>query len=429
MATLELAGVRKSFGSTDVIHDVSLDVEDGELVVFVGPSGCGKSTLLRMVAGLETLSAGEIRIGGEPVDHLPPSDRGIAMVFQSYALYPHKDVRGNLGFALKHARVDKVEIARRVDAAAEILGLGELMERRPRELSGGQRQRVAIGRAIVREPDVFLFDEPLSNLDAKLRGDMRVEIKRIHRALEATILYVTHDQIEAMTLADRIVLLNGGRIEQTGTPTDLYRDPDTLFAARFIGSPEINAIPVEVTIEEGRPVACHGSRTFVLPAEVLRAPQDLEAETLNSGLRQGKRRVALLAALADLGGAWSLEEVTGALTGFADAATQAALRVAVAAQIKRGDILGRAVGDEVCVQFRAYASDQASCLGTVFNRFDRLKAFLVQLAHVLVQHGKLVFRAQRQAGAHDNGLHIVVEQNPDQRVFQRRNGFKTARIL
>ena len=214
MATLTLKGIKKSFGKVDVIRDMSLDVEDGELIVFVGPSGCGKSTMLRMIAGLETATEGEISIGGRRVDHLPPTDRGIAMVFQSYALYPHKDVRGNLGFALKHAGVNKAEIDRRVNAASDILGLSEMMERKPRELSGGQRQRVAIGRAIVREPDVFLFDEPLSNLDAALRVHMRVEILKLHQRLGNTMIYVTHDQVEAMTLADRIVVFRDGRVEQ-----------------------------------------------------------------------------------------------------------------------------------------------------------------------------------------------------------------------
>jgi len=259
MATLELADVRKAFGTTDVIHDVSLDVADGELVVFVGPSGCGKSTLLRMIAGLETLSGGAIRIGGDPVDHLPPSDRGIAMVFQSYALYPHKDVRGNLGFALKHAGVDRAEIERRVNAAAEILGLDELMNRRPRELSGGQRQRVAIGRAIVREPRVFLFDEPLSNLDAALRVHMRVEILKLHQRLANTMVYVTHDQVEAMTLADRIVVFRAGRVEQVGTPLELYRAPTNRFVAGFIGSPAMNfldARAVAGTVRLGEAPLC-----------------------------------------------------------------------------------------------------------------------------------------------------------------------------
>jgi len=250
MATLELNGVVKRFDDTPIIHGADLSVGDGELVVFVGPSGCGKSTLLRMIAGLETLSDGQVVINGERIDHRPPSERGIAMVFQSYALYPHKDVRGNLGFALKHAGVDKIEIARRVDEAAAILGLESMMERRPRELSGGQRQRVAIGRAIVREPDVFLFDEPLSNLDAALRVHMRVEILKLHQRLGATMVYVTHDQVEAMTLADRIVVLRAGRIEQIGSPLQLYREPDNTFVAGFIGSPAMNLL--DVTVDQGR---------------------------------------------------------------------------------------------------------------------------------------------------------------------------------
>ncbi len=240
MATLELKGVEKFFGATQVIHDMNLSVADGELVVFVGPSGCGKSTLLRMIAGLETLSSGEIHIDGQRVDYQPPSNRGIAMVFQSYALYPHKDVRGNLGFSLKHDKVEKSEIDRRVNIAADILGLQDLMSRKPRELSGGQRQRVAIGRAIVREPKVFLFDEPLSNLDAALRVHMRVEILKLHQRLKNTMIYVTHDQVEAMTLADRIVVFRAGKVEQIGTPLELYRTPANRFVAGFIGSPAMN---------------------------------------------------------------------------------------------------------------------------------------------------------------------------------------------
>ena len=246
MATLSLKNISKSFGKTEVVHDVNLEVEDGELVVFVGPSGCGKSTLLRMIAGLEKASAGEIWIGDRRIDPLPPMNRGIAMVFQSYALYPHKDVRGNLGFALKHAKVNKQEIEQRVNAAAEILGLTDMMHRKPRELSGGQRQRVAIGRAIVREPDVFLFDEPLSNLDAALRVHMRVEILKLHQRLKNTMVYVTHDQVEAMTLADRIVVFRDGCVEQVGTPLELYRKPANKFVAGFIGSPAMNFVDAEV---------------------------------------------------------------------------------------------------------------------------------------------------------------------------------------
>ena len=250
MAGLTLRDVKKSYGATQVMHGVDLDIEDGEFVVFVGPSGCGKSTLLRMIAGLEKISGGTLEIDGVRVNDFPPSLRGIAMVFQSYALYPHKDVRGNLGFALKHAGVDKHEIDKRVNNASEILGLSEMMDRKPRELSGGQRQRVAIGRAIVREPDVFLFDEPLSNLDAALRVHMRVEILKLHQRLKNTMVYVTHDQTEAMTLADRIVVLRDGRVEQVGTPLELYKNPVNTFVAGFIGSPAMNFL--EATVQNNR---------------------------------------------------------------------------------------------------------------------------------------------------------------------------------
>jgi multiple sugar transport system ATP-binding protein len=243
---VQLAGVSKHFGSTSVIREVSLTVEPGELVVFVGPSGCGKSTLLRLIAGLETPSDGTIHISGKDVTNTHPSRRGVAMVFQSYALYPHMSVAENLAFGLKIQGSQQAEIDVRVRRAAEILQLEALLERKPRALSGGQRQRVAIGRAIVREPDVFLFDEPLSNLDAALRGQMRVEIARLHARLGTTMIYVTHDQVEAMTLASRIVVLNGGRIEQVGAPLELYRRPANVFVAGFLGSPRMNFLPGKV---------------------------------------------------------------------------------------------------------------------------------------------------------------------------------------
>ena len=242
MSGLKLRSVRKSFGSVEVIKGVDLDIASKEFVVFVGPSGCGKSTLLRMIAGLENITSGELYIGDELMNDVDPSKRGIAMVFQTYALYPHMTVRENMGFALRFAKVPKDEIKRQVDAAARILELEPLMDRRPRELSGGQRQRVAIGRAIVRHPDVFLFDEPLSNLDAELRVHMRIELARLHKELKTTIIYVTHDQVEAMTLADKIVVLRDGVVEQVGTPLQLYDDPDNLFVAGFIGSPKMNFI-------------------------------------------------------------------------------------------------------------------------------------------------------------------------------------------
>jgi multiple sugar transport system ATP-binding protein len=242
VAAVDIRGVRKSFGSTEVIHSVDLHVDDGAFVVLVGPSGCGKSTLLRMIAGLEDITAGEIAIGGRVVNEVPPKDRDIAMVFQSYALYPHMKVFDNMAFALKLARTHPKTIRERVSNAARILGLTELLDRYPRQLSGGQRQRVAMGRAIVRAPQVFLFDEPLSNLDAKLRVQMRTEIKELQRRLGTTSVYVTHDQIEAMTMADEIVVMHDGRVEQIGKPLELYDRPANLFVAGFIGSPAMNFI-------------------------------------------------------------------------------------------------------------------------------------------------------------------------------------------
>jgi len=244
MATVDLRGVTKAFGAVDVLDGIDLDIADGEFVVFVGPSGCGKSTLLRVIAGLEDPTTGTIAIGGRVVNGLEPIDRGIAMVFQSYALYPHMTVRENLGFALKLQKQSKAEIAAAVEAAAATLDIAHLLDRKPRALSGGQRQRVAIGRAIVRQPEVFLFDEPLSNLDAALRQHTRHEFVRLHEQLKATMIYVTHDQIEAMTLADRIVVMARGRIEQVGTPDELYDRPVSLFVASFIGAPRMNFLPV-----------------------------------------------------------------------------------------------------------------------------------------------------------------------------------------
>jgi lactose/L-arabinose transport system ATP-binding protein len=242
MSAIELRQVRKSYGATPVIHGVDLSVEKGEFIVFVGPSGCGKSTLLRMIAGLEDISKGEVRIDGELVNDVEPARRGLSMVFQSYALYPHMSVAGNMSFGLRMTGTSKAETERRVKEAAAILQLEPLMKRKPSQLSGGQRQRVAIGRAIVRQPKAFLFDEPLSNLDAELRVAMRVEIAKLHQDLGATMIYVTHDQVEAMTLADRIVVLRAGRIEQVGTPAQLYADPDNVFVAGFIGSPRMNLL-------------------------------------------------------------------------------------------------------------------------------------------------------------------------------------------
>ncbi len=267
MAQVEIRNLSKSYNAVQVIHGVDLHAGDGEFVVFVGPSGCGKSTLLRMIAGLETITAGEILIDGRSVNDVPAKDRDIAMVFQNYALYPHMSVADNMGFSLRLKGVARAERMRRVQAAADILGLTPYLDRHPRQLSGGQRQRVAMGRAIVREPKVFLFDEPLSNLDAKLRVQMRSEIKSLHQRLGSTIVYVTHDQVEAMTMADKIVVLNSGRVEQIGAPLDLYDRPANLFVAGFIGSPSMNFI--QGNIEGGAFRAADGT---ALPLPALPAP-------------------------------------------------------------------------------------------------------------------------------------------------------------
>ena len=247
MATVNLQNVKKSFGTTDVIHGIDIDIRDGEFIVIVGPSGCGKSTLLRMVAGLETVTSGDVLIGGERANEKEPMDRDIAMVFQNYALYPHMSVRQNMGYGLKIAGLPKAEINAKVEDAARLLQLEPLLDRKPRQLSGGQRQRVAMGRAIVREPAVFLFDEPLSNLDAKLRVQMRLEIRELQEKLGITALYVTHDQVEAMTMADRMIVMNGGIAEQIGTPLEVYETPRTLFAAQFIGSPAMNVFDAQIS--------------------------------------------------------------------------------------------------------------------------------------------------------------------------------------
>tara|TARA_R110002124_G_scaffold114535_60_gene269875 strand:+ start:9286 stop:10356 length:1071 start_codon:yes stop_codon:yes gene_type:complete len=273
MAGLSLRGIKKSFGQTDILHGIDLDITDGEFVVFVGPSGCGKSTLLRIISGLETASAGTIAIGARDVSQMDPALRRVAMVFQSYALYPHMSVAENIGFGLRMNGMPKAEVKQKVDEAAAILHLGELLTRKPKELSGGQRQRVAIGRAIVRHPEVFLFDEPLSNLDAELRVQMRLEIARLHEQLDATMIYVTHDQVEAMTLADRIVVLRAGRVEQVGTPLELYDNPDNLFVAGFIGSPRMNFLRAELA-EDGSVVLTDFEKAVVPFTFADRPPAD-----------------------------------------------------------------------------------------------------------------------------------------------------------
>src|ERR1700716_56584 len=269
MAQVSLRKVVKRFDDTEAVRGIDLDIADKEFVVLVGPSGCGKSTTLRMIAGLEEISAGEIAVDGEVVNDVPPKDRDMAMVFQNYALYPHMTVYENMSFGLRLKHYPKDEIARRVQEAARILDITELLDRKPRQLSGGQRQRVAMGRALVRNPKVFLFDEPLSNLDAKLRVQMRTEIKRVHQKVSNTTLYVTHDQVEAMTLADRVVVMHRGRIEQIGTPNDLYHSPRTRFVAGFIGSPAMNFLPCRIEENAGA-LSVRLSDTLALPVPAAR---------------------------------------------------------------------------------------------------------------------------------------------------------------
>ena len=296
MAELKLTDVRKSFGNLEVLHGIDLEIKEGEFVVFVGPSGCGKSTLLRLIAGLEDISGGTLEFDGQVVNHKSPAERGIAMVFQSYALYPHMTVRRNIGFGLKIAGTSDADIRARIARAADMLKIGELMDRKPAQLSGGQRQRVAIARAIVRDPKVFLFDEPLSNLDAALRAGTRVELAAMHADLGATIIHVTHDQVEAMTLADRLVVLNRGRIEQAGPPHDLYTRPDTLFVARFLGSPQMNVVaPASAA---GRALAAAGD----LPqgtAWIGIRPEDLAITTADAPDAVTTGRVRMIEELGD----------------------------------------------------------------------------------------------------------------------------------
>ena len=281
MASVDVVDVRKAYGNQEVIHGVSIGISDGEFVILVGPSGCGKSTLLRMIAGLEPITSGDIRIGEKVVNDLPPKDRDIAMVFQSYALYPHKTVAENMGFALKMRRAPKSEIESRVKRAAEILDLVPYLGRYPRQLSGGQRQRVAMGRAIVRDPAVFLFDEPLSNLDAKLRVQMRAEIKELHQRLKTTTVYVTHDQVEAMTMADRIVVMHDGIVEQSGSPLELYDRPTNIFVAGFIGSPAMNLLKGKIRV--------NGKASFVtddgVDLPLVAAPKDSDGRPAIYGIR------------------------------------------------------------------------------------------------------------------------------------------------
>ena len=283
MGSITLEHVNKSFGEVEIIPDISLEIKDGEFVVFVGPSGCGKSTLLRLIAGLEDTSSGHIKLDGEDVTGAPPARRGLAMVFQSYALYPHMSVRDNIAFPLKMAKTPQAIIDQKVDYAARTLNLGSYLDRRPRALSGGQRQRVAIGRAIVREPKAFLFDEPLSNLDAALRVNMRLEITELHQQLKTTMIYVTHDQIEAMTMADKIVVLNAGEIAQIGSPLELYHKPDNLFVAGFIGSPKMNFINGKVRAANGTTVTVDLGKLGTI--ELPRTSKDVAGQDVTLGIR------------------------------------------------------------------------------------------------------------------------------------------------
>jgi len=282
MADLEVRGVHKSYGQTAVIHGIDVTIKDGEFVVLVGPSGCGKSTLIRMIAGLERISRGEILLGDKVINDLPPKERDMAMVFQNYALYPNMNVFDNMSFSLRLRRIERPEITGRVERAAEILGLGPLLKRFPRELSGGQRQRVAMGRAIVRDPKVFLFDEPLSNLDAKLRVAMRAEIKGLHQRLKTTTVYVTHDQVEAMTMADRIVVMHDGLVEQVGEPLELYDQPRNLFVAGFIGSPAMNFISGTFSTDRG-PAAFQSEGGLRLPVGAV--PRAVQGRRVTLGVR------------------------------------------------------------------------------------------------------------------------------------------------
>ena len=336
MSGLRLSEVSRVFDGTAVVDRVSLSVEDGEFLVLVGPSGCGKTTTLRMLAGLEEVSAGRIFIGGRDVTGVHPKDRNVAMVFQSYALYPHKTVAGNLGFALKLARRPADEIARRVEEVARALDIGHLLDRKPAQLSGGQRQRVAVGRAIIRDPEVFLFDEPLSNLDAQLRSSTRAELLGLHRRLRATMVYVTHDQVEAMTLGDRIVVMDQGRVQQIGTPLEVYDDPDNLFVAGFIGSPAMNFFAARSRREAGATVASFGDTELRLPAEHPaglreRVTLGIRPECLSLPPAPGALRLAARVEAVEHPGAETLIEMAlGGLPALAKVERQKALRPATA---------------------------------------------------------------------------------------------------
>jgi len=342
MTALTLKDIKKSYGSTQVIHGVDLEIDEGEFIVFVGPSGCGKSTLLRMIAGLETISGGDMDIDGRLVNDIPPSQRGIAMVFQSYALYPHMTVFDNMAFGMRIAKASKAEIEKRVQSAADILQLGPYLDRLPKALSGGQRQRVAIGRAICRDPKVFLFDEPLSNLDAALRVATRIEIAKLKESLpNSTMIYVTHDQVEAMTLADRIVVLSAGRIEQVGAPIELYERPANLFVAQFIGSPAMNIVDATVTATGSKTsVELTSGSKVTVPIKSLAA---LKGASVKLGFRPedmalATGRAALVSGPASL--VESLGEVTNIYADIDEGTPPVVAKIPGTVSHKRGDVVG-----------------------------------------------------------------------------------------
>ena len=359
MSTLALRHLSKSYGNTVIIGDLSLDIASGEFVVFVGPSGCGKSTLIRMIAGLEPITGGDLLIDGARVNDVGPADRGLAMVFQSYALYPHMTVRANLGFALRLAGVPRAERDSRVEAAARVLHLDAVLDSKPGQLSGGQRQRVAIGRAIVRSPKIFLFDEPLSNLDAALRAAMRVELARLHADLKATMIYVTHDQVEAMTMADRIVVLRAGVIEQVGTPLDIYRHPVNLFVAGFIGSPAMNLLPATIA-----GVSADGCRVALVDGATMIPAVDASGLAAGDPVTLGVRPEGLSPGEGDLAGTVRLVEQLGAVSLVH---VELAAGIEVVAQVPGSDSCH--VGDPVRL-----AIDSAHC--HVFDAAGRALAAL-----------------------------------------------------
>ena len=354
MADVKLLGVGKSFGETRILKHVDLDIRDGEFVVFVGPSGCGKSTLLRLIAGLEDITSGELRIGGRLVNDVPPAERGIAMVFQSYALYPHMNLYDNMAFGLQLNKMPKAEVDRLVHNAAKILGIEHLLDRKPKDLSGGQRQRVAIGRAIVRKPDVFLFDEPLSNLDTALRVRMRYEFAKLHKDLKTTMIYVTHDQVEAMTLADRIVVLSAGTIEQVGSPLELYEQPDNLFVAGFIGSPGMNFIAAElvsadavlatVKLQDGALIQCAVDASAGKPGDKVTLGVRPEHITRSAGPNRLDAKVTFVE---------SLGSVTYAYCAFAGVAEDLTCELDGVVRVHAGDTLSLSVAPERCYLFDA----------------------------------------------------------------------------